>query len=774
LYLFDEKDSNKLKILDNSIDASIWDAILFNDEHLLFSTDNNGLCLYNWVQEKFIKKWQFHEKDKYTLSTNSPKELSLFDNQYLWTSNKNIGVNYTFLYHNNFENPLEDIGLYNIRVSSLDEDKEGNIWVGTEDAGIYVFSSEGKYLFGNKSKSINVDNSKLWQIGSINDGQMFCTSNQGLYTINPTTNQCKKITIPEETSYRFIANVSPNRTLISTTTGVKEIIKNKNQDYQIVDCEEFAAHRDFSFMQFFQTSRNKVYVPFDANELWIYDITKEGLEKVNELKCEKLFYGFYDSNNYGQTVWAGTLNGLVKIIGDSIIQPVFEKGSRLFGVAVYDIIEDNEDKLWLSTNKGLWSYNLKSKALFQYEELDGLSGEVFSMHNASLLSESGEIWMGNNKGLVKFNPKKIKPYDISPQIYIDKLVINDKDILFGIGEQESIHLKYWQNTLEFDVLPIGYYKSERSIVRYKLEGYDKDWLSIENGESIRYTKVPDGNYKLLLIAEDTNKNQSEQKELAIIIEPPFWKTKLFIFFAILLISGLFYIISKYRINQIIKKEERKTALANLKTQVVEVELKALRAQMNPHFLFNSMNSIKGIIIKKDVKNAINYLTKLSSLIRAILSNSEKKSISLANEIEALQLYIQLESLRFTKKFEHQIQVDKNIDSSFVRIPPLILQPFVENAIWHGLIPKLTAPKQLNINLLRKGDFVLCEIQDNGIGRKQSEQVKSKKEHHSMGIDITRKRIQLLHQENEIEIIDLVDDEGKALGTKVIVKLYNPE
>jgi len=249
---------------------------------------------------------------------------------------------------------------------------------------------------------------------------------------------------------------------------------------------------------------------------------------------------------------------------------------------------------------------------------------------------------------------------------------------------------------------------------------------------------------------------------------------LFIFFAILLISGLFYIISKYRINQIIKKEERKTALANLKTQVVEVELKALRAQMNPHFLFNSMNSIKGIIIKKDVKNAINYLTKLSSLIRAILSNSEKKSISLANEIEALQLYIQLESLRFTKKFEHQIQVDKNIDSSFVRIPPLILQPFVENAIWHGLIPKLTAPKQLNINLLRKGDFVLCEIQDNGIGRKQSEQVKSKKEHHSMGIDITRKRIQLLHQENEIEIIDLVDDEGKALGTKVIVKLYNPE
>ena len=238
--------------------------------------------------------------------------------------------------------------------------------------------------------------------------------------------------------------------------------------------------------------------------------------------------------------------------------------------------------------------------------------------------------------------------------------------------------------------------------------------------------------------------------------------------------ALGYVIYQYRINQIRNFAKKETAIARLELEVVEQELKALRAQMNPHFLFNTMNSIKGIIIKKEVRKATDYLTKLSSLIRAILTNSEKKNIPLSQELEALKLYIELESLRFTTDFNYRIQVDKELDQNFTRIPPLVLQPFVENAIWHGLLPKVTGRNILNVNIFRIEDIVFCEIEDNGVGRRKILENKPKKEHQSMGISITQKRIQLLHPKNKIQIIDLVDQKGSPLGTKVIIEIYFPE
>jgi len=164
------------------------------------------------------------------------------------------------------------------------------------------------------------------------------------------------------------------------------------------------------------------------------------------------------------------------------------------------------------------------------------------------------------------------------------------------------------------------------------------------------------------------------------------------------------------------------------------------------------------------------------LLRSILNNSEKQRIKLSEEIEALCLYIDLEALRFASNFNYQIQIDKTIDSSFIRIPipPLLLQPFVENAIWHGLLPKTSGDSKLNINVIRKEDFLFFEIEDNGVGRKKAATLPKTENQKSMGIGITKKRIQLLHDENDIEIIDLVDNNQLALGTKVVIKLYAPE
>ncbi|MFK7936276.1 MAG: histidine kinase, partial [Saprospiraceae bacterium] len=298
--------------------------------------------------------------------------------------------------------------------------------------------------------------------------------------------------------------------------------------------------------------------------------------------------------------------------------------------------------------------------------------------------------------------------------------------------------------------------------------------SVENGQPIRFTKLPPGDYTLRVQAEDVNGNTSEIRELPIEITPPFWQTWWFYGLCGVVVLAAAYAFYRYRIRQIQIEAAKKTAVAQLELQVIENELKALRAQMNPHFLFNTMNSIKGIIIQQKTQRAIEYLSKLSSLIRAILSNSERKTISLAKELAALRLYIELESLRFSSEFNYQISVGKQVDTSFVNIPPLVLQPFVENAIWHGLLPKVEKDNQLKIHIYRAEDFILFEIEDNGIGRAAAQANRRKKTHESMGIGITTKRIELLHAENDISIVDLYDEQREPIGTKVILKLFAPD
>ncbi len=389
-------------------------------------------------------------------------------------------------------------------------------------------------------------------------------------------------------------------------------------------------------------------------------------------------------------------------------------------------------------------------------------------------TEDGEFWLGTDKGIVNFNPRKVKPFSQPPNVFLDQIIINDQDTITGYGIRKSLELPYDSNTLSFNILPITFYKAKTSKVKFKLENYDDKWIVQNHDQKVRYTKIPFGNYTLKYQAVDTNGNESEIKLLAIKIHPPFYLSWWFFLLTFLLTLALVYLLYTIRINQIKKKERAKTMLAKLEFQLVDQELKALRAQMNPHFLFNAMNSIKGIIIKKEIKNATEYLTKFSSLIRSILENSEKKLIPLSKELQALKLYIELESLRFNNDFNYQLTLDKNIDPNFVRILPLVFQPFVENAIWHGLLPKENGNKELKIFLSKRGDYLICEIEDNGIGRSNSAKVIARKNHQSMGTDITIKRIKMHHSANDIQILDLMNNSNYPIGTKVILTFYIPE
>jgi LytS/YehU family sensor histidine kinase len=223
------------------------------------------------------------------------------------------------------------------------------------------------------------------------------------------------------------------------------------------------------------------------------------------------------------------------------------------------------------------------------------------------------------------------------------------------------------------------------------------------------------------------------------------------------------------------ENELKLERAAYQSKAIELEMQALRAQMNPHFIFNCLNSINRFILKNESEAASDYLTKFSKLIRLILQNSQAKTVTLANELEALGLYLEMEMLRFEDQFDYQITCHPQLEAEDLEVPPLLIQPYVENAIWHGLMHK-EGKGHISIYLQGTEQMLICSIEDDGIGRKRAGELKSKSatKKKSLGMQITSHRLQLLRElygrQPTVVVEDLVDAIGEACGTRVVVEI----
>ncbi|MFN5983000.1 MAG: sensor histidine kinase [Fluviicola sp.] len=243
----------------------------------------------------------------------------------------------------------------------------------------------------------------------------------------------------------------------------------------------------------------------------------------------------------------------------------------------------------------------------------------------------------------------------------------------------------------------------------------------------------------------------------------------FITLGIIIISALVFI--KILIQRVKKVEHQKSEVA---LQLIETEAKALRTQLNPHFLFNSLNSIRLFILKNDSESAENYISKFSKLLRLVLNQSRKDIVTVYDEIQTLKLYLEFEQLRFDAGFEFEIQIDgQEVLKHF--IPPMLLQPFVENAIWHGLMHRKDNGGKIKISFQNQVSGLYVSIQDNGVGRKIAQGFKTNQSINegSVGLTITKERMKILAKrtnlQNDLEIEDLVDDKNQAIGT--LVNLY---
>lgn len=337
-----------------------------------------------------------------------------------------------------------------------------------------------------------------------------------------------------------------------------------------------------------------------------------------------------------------------------------------------------------------------------------------------------------------------------------------------------LKLAHNQNYISFTFSTTEFNQPERLEYRYKLDGIDKDWIYVNYlNRSASYTNLIPGNYTFhASVKNDDGSWSNNDVNLPINIIPAWWQTNWFKITCIIAACALAFIFILWRINTVRKQEQQK---AKTEKELLELEAKALRAQMNPHFIFNCLNSIKALMQEGETEKGVKYLTTFSKLIRTLFNNADKKEISLYDEIETCKFYLQLEAMRFDAAFNYTINTDPEIDLKSVNIPALIIQPFIENAIWHGIVPGGIGGN-IRLDVGRNNGYVDIIVEDDGIGREVSRQNKSatRATHDSKGVSLTQSRLELdnlLKQRNaKFEIIDKKDEMGNALGTKVIIKI----
>lgn len=432
------------------------------------------------------------------------------------------------------------------------------------------------------------------------------------------------------------------------------------------------------------------------------------------------------------------------------------------------LTSDKLGNVWVGTNRGISRLRKTDSNHYQVNTINLSEGLVSSEINQLLVHDS-LLFFATNKGLGQINIKQAFNEGIVIPIYIEDLSINSIKYDFD----SVLNLKHYQNFIQISFKGINVKSEGRILYKYRLEGLDSNWTYSEN-TFVQYTTLPPGSYRFIVYALNSDGQiSSSPAVIKFIISSPFWKTWWFYMCLLLFISVLIFVIYKKRVQFIQKQEQEKT---EMNKRVSESELKALRAQMNPHFMFNAINSIQNFVLKNDSKSAQKYLTKFARLIRSVLENSKYELVWLNKEVEALELYVELEALRASFSFDYEIVIEDSLNAENLFIPPMIIQPYIENAILHGIIPLSERKGMLSIKFSKEGTVLKCMIDDNGIGRKKAKEIKERKQlsHQSMGINVTQDRIDILNKQNHnlLTQVLIIDKESDLipLGTTVEITI----
>jgi ligand-binding sensor domain-containing protein len=608
-------------------------------------------------------------------------------------------------------------------------------------------------------------------------GNYLILSDKGMFIFSERTNQLTSVekTLPFSLSRknRLIAGDSGYVWMAYNEEGLVKW-KPGTKNYRIYKMKSIPGDTSHSVAwvnHLYQDSKHNVWFQ-TSDGIGVYDASKSTIFNFNYSKNQNNSFPSalsFAEDNKGR-VWVNSDSRIGYLLSDNPEKGVVYKiNTKDRGIVnnIYELTTDNKGQVWGYTLNELIEINPGDLSFTTYSFQYGV-GEADFFHFSFL--PSGEIIFGGRNDIIIANPSELKRNKELPDPYIDRVDVFNQAFDF-LHDGSPLKLKYKQNFFSIGYSAIAFTMSKDVKFRYRLKDFD-DWSETTGRKFANYTNVPGGDYIFQLQAAN-NEGLWNPKilELPVHIDTAFWKTWWFRIAAIMLVAIAIYVLYRYRVGLLRKKQQLKW---EYEKKLASVEMTALLAQMNPHFIFNSLNSIDSYIIRNESKQASEYLNNFARLMRMILQNSRSNYISLKDELIALELYLQMESLRFKNKFSYIISVDDQLDINSILIPPMLIQPYMENAIWHGLMTRANEEDgKVELGIHKNNDNLFCIISDNGIGRKKAAELKENKINNhkrSMGMQITEDRIEIINKlyniNASVAIYDMENEKGEAAGTRV--------
>lgn len=691
--------------------------------------------------------------------------------------------------------PQNTQGLSDDIIYAIVEDRDGMVWLGTYD-GINKFdrqkdvTSVFRHQPGNQE---SLSSNKIRGMVFSEPGVLWAgTENGGLNRLNAKTGKVSRfyhdpadslsisdnfiVSMLCDSKGRIWAGTAAGADLVDSRTGAVSRLVHPPYSLSFRDHYICSVYEDRSGYFWLGTLQGLHRISPDLRGLVVFDHEPAN---PNSMCPNRVFATFEDRKGI---FWFGTMGGgLVRYDPAGQSFRFFTEKNGLPNNVVYAILEDEGGSLWISTNSGLSRFNPATETFVNYDTRDGIQGNEFNA-GAYYRNPKGEMFFGGMSGFTVFHPAQITLNMVPPRLVFTRMMVLNETVDDDLSGGEVFSLKYNENVFSIEFSALDYTNPQKNMYRYMLENYDEGWIFSGAGQRrADYRNVRPGTYRFVLHGSNNDGVWNTKGiSLTVIIRPPWWQNNILRASVILVTLILLWTIIYHRIRTIKRKNEVQKKMLDIEKQVFEMEQKALQLQMNPHFIFNSLNAIQNFILSNDTDKAVNYLARFSHLMRMILANSSVSLINLKDELKALTYYLDLEKLRFEDKFEYTIRIDPTLDEEFIMIPPMIFQPFVENAVIHGFI-NCDRPGRLELTFKHlPPESLVCIIQDNGIGREKASAIRAESgiKRQPRGLMITQERMELLKKQSQkefsVSIFDLKDDYGEPAGTRVEIIIQYKE
>jgi Histidine kinase/Y_Y_Y domain/Two component regulator propeller len=456
--------------------------------------------------------------------------------------------------------------------------------------------------------------------------------------------------------------------------------------------------------------------------------------------------------------------GIIGYRHDSVVARITRDQGLTSNICRNLLVHNN--LLWVGTDKGLNKIELDkpSRPVTRYTSNDGLGSDMIN----TVFADGDMVYVGTPAGLSLFDQARINNSETC-RLYLLALINSGRDRL---SDSADLVLPYNDKHVRFEFAGISYRSVGGIRYRYRMLGLDSVWRET-NETYLEYPTLPSGHYQFQLQAENKFAIRSSLLTLPFDVTAPYWQSVWFELFVLVAFIALTWLLVSRRIRHIRRQQDESERLIRKTT---EMENRALQAQMNPHFIFNCLNSIQQFVFDQDILASNQYISGFAHLIRATLHNSSKSFISITDEVDYLSTYLSLEKMRFKEKMDYTIEVDAAIDKDNRFLPPMLIQPYVENSMRHGLRHKAEGNGHIRIMMREQGTQLVVIVEDNGIGRKKAMDYKSVEhiEYQSKGMALTADRIKAIGAiygcEIDVSVEDIVTDNGQPQGTRVVIHL----